>query len=343
MTSLLPDTLNPATLLSRRFRPEQIPDLTGRVAIVTGGSAGIGYFDALALARANARVILISANEEKGKQAEAAIKEGIEENENKTAGSVSWYRADFTKLTEVDDVAKKLAKDLERLDIVICNAGIGQAPYGLTSDGLERHFEVNNLAHYVLVLRLLPLMQKTTALAPATTVRIVMQSSEMHRVAPSDVKFGSKDEVNAERDGSVLYGRTKLGNIYFARQLVKRKLAHGSLDKPILAISVHPGTVDTEAQKAWTESYGDILGKALEKTTAILGKSAPEGAEASLWAATSADIFEGNWKDFQGNYYTEPYGKPGQESSQAQDEQVANNFWDLCAHLTREILGEELN
>ncbi len=117
-------------------------DFKNNVAIVTGGSAGIGYFDALELARANAQVILISANEEKGQQAEAAIKKGVEENENKPTGSVSWYRADFTKLKEVDDVAKKLAKELERLDILICNAGIGQAPYGLTSDGLERHFEV---------------------------------------------------------------------------------------------------------------------------------------------------------------------------------------------------------
>ena len=80
---------------------------------------------------------------------------------------------------------------------------------------------------------------------------------------------------------------------------MKRKFSSLPADKPILAISVHPGTVDTEVQKAWTESYGSIVGKTLEKMTQLLGKSAPEGAEASLWAATSSDIFEGNWKDFQ--------------------------------------------
>lgn len=63
--------------------------------------------------------------------------------------------------------------------------------------------------------------------------------------------------------------------------------------------SVHPGTVDTEVQKAWTESYGSIFGKALERVTQLVGKSAAEGAEASLWAATSQEIFQGNWKDYQ--------------------------------------------
>ncbi|TCD70486.1 hypothetical protein EIP91_003247 [Steccherinum ochraceum] len=340
MSSLMPDTLNPATLMSRRFRPDQIPDLTGRVAIVTGGSAGIGYFDALALARANAKVIIVSANEEHGKQAEAEINQNI--SENGSTGSVHWYQVQLGDLKDVDKVAKKLAQELDRVDIVICNAGIGQAPYGMTSDGLERHFEVNNLSHYVLILRLLPLLKKTAEKAPPTTVRVVMQSSEMHRVSPNNVQFASKDEINKEADGSLLYGRTKLGQIYFAKQLVKRKFASMSPDKPILAISVHPGTVDTEVQKAWTESYGNIFGKALENMTRIVGKSAPEGAEASLWAATSSGIYEGNWKDFQGQYYTEADGKPGQESSQAKNEKIGDNFWELCATLTKEILGEEL-
>jgi len=336
----MPDTLNPATLMSRRFRPDQIPDLSGRVAIVTGGSAGIGYFNALALARANAKVIIISANEEHGKQAEREITQNLAENNS--AGSIKWYQVDLGSLRDVDKVAKMLAQELDRLDIVICNAGIGQAPFGMTADGLERHFETNNLSHYVLVHRLLPVLKKTTKIAPPTTVRIVMQSSEMHRVSPSKAQFASKAEINEEVDGSLLYGRTKLGLIYFARQLVKRKFADLSPDRPILAISVHPGTVDTEVQKAWTESYGNIVGKALESMTKILGKSAAEGAEASLWAATSSDIFEGNWKDFQGQYYTEADGKPGQESSQAKDEKIGDNFWELCATLTREILEEEL-
>lgn len=339
MQSILPDTLNAATLLSRRFRNDQIPDLSGRVAIVTGGSAGIGYYDALALARAGATVIIISANEEKGKHAEAEINKQLKEVTS--YGSVTWHGVNLGDLKEVDALAKKLAGELDKLDIFIANAGIGQAPHGMTSDGLERHFEVNNLSHYVLILRLLPLMKKTAQSAPPTSVRIVMQSSEMHRFAPGDTKYLSKEEINDDKpDGVQLYGRTKLGNILFARELAKRKLQ--GTDKPILAISVHPGTVDTEVQGAWSESYGP-LGKLIEQGSKLFGKSAPEGAEASLWAAVSTDIFEGNWKDYQGKYFSEPYGTPDTETDQAKSQELATNFWNFCAKLTKEILGEDLS
>ena len=87
-----------------------------------------------------------------------------------------------------------------------------------------------------------------------------------------------------------------MGLIVFASELVRRKLSDSS--KPILAISVHPGMVDTEVQKAWGESYG-IVGQVIDKLSRLGGKSAEEGAEASLWAATSTDINESNWKEYQ--------------------------------------------
>ncbi|KAI0698903.1 NAD-P-binding protein [Cytidiella melzeri] len=339
MSSLLPDTVKPATLLSRRFRPEQLPNLSGRVAIVTGGSGGIGFYDALALAQAGATVIIISANEQKGKEAEAEINKQLKEVT--TYGSVTWHGLNLMNLKDVDALAKQLASELERLDIFIANAGIGQAPYGMTEDGLERHFEVNNLAHHVLILRLLPLLKKTAQIAPPTSVRIVMQSSAMHQFAPKDVQFLSKEEINSEGpDGAQLYGRTKLGNILFAKELARRYLT--DTEKPILAISVHPGTVDTEVQGTWSETYG-LLGKVLEQGSKLFGKTAFEGAEASLWAAASTDIYEGNWKDYQGKYFDQPYGTPDLETDQAKSQELANNYWALNAKLTKEILGEEIS
>ncbi|OSD01843.1 NAD-P-binding protein [Trametes coccinea BRFM310] len=336
MSSLLPDTANPATLLSKRFRPNQIPDLTGRVALVTGGSAGIGYWDAAALAQHNATVHIVSANPQHGKDAEESINQALKQSGSK--GSLKWHQLDMMHLKDVNEWSKRFAKEVDRLDILIANAGIGQAPFGMTDDGLERHFEVNNLAHFVIVLRLLDVMKKTAETAPPATVRIVTQSSEMHRFSPSD-RFTSKEEINREDDGVRLYGRTKVGLIVFAAELARRKLADTA--KPILAISVHPGMVDTEVQNAWGESYGPI-GTVIDKLSRLGGKSAEEGAEASLWAATSTDINEQNWKEYQGKYYTEPYGKPDQETEHAKDQGVANNFWKLCSDLTEEILGERL-
>ncbi|KAI0794343.1 hypothetical protein C8Q74DRAFT_1315119 [Fomes fomentarius] len=197
----------------------------------------------------------------------------------------------------VDRLAKQISSQETpgRPDILILNVGIRQAWYGLTPDGLERHFEVSELrvgttyrTTYVVVHRPLPLIQSTTS-----------------------------KEINEERDGTLLYGHTKLGQIFLVRGLARRKLS--GLRNPILAIS------------AWTETYG-ATGKVLEVLSITAGKSAEEGAE--------ANINESNWSDFQGNCYDERYGKPG---SQAKDQALADKFWTLCADLTEELLGERLD
>ncbi len=92
------------------------------------------------------------------------------------------------------------------------------------------------------------------------------------------------------------YGRTKLGLIVFGQELVRRKLTDSA--HPILVISVHPGMVDTDLQNEWGESYG-MLGSVVDKLSRLGGKSAEEGAEASLWAAASTDINQANWREYQ--------------------------------------------
>ena len=140
------DTLNPATLMSGRFKQEQIPDLSGRVAIVTGGSAGIGYYDALGLARAGARVLILSATPAHGLKAEEEMNAFIKENVPGGQGSVKWYGVDLRDLKAVDKLAKEIVGREERMDILVNNAGVGQAPYGLTKDGLENHYAVRTPA-----------------------------------------------------------------------------------------------------------------------------------------------------------------------------------------------------
>ncbi|EIN09840.1 NAD(P)-binding protein [Punctularia strigosozonata HHB-11173 SS5] len=327
------DTTNPATLMSGRFRRDQIPPLKGRTAVVTGGSAGIGYYAALNLARAGAKVHILSSTPEHGMKAEHEMNE-----EAKMAGgSVTFHQVDFGDLRQVDQVAKELAKE-DRLDILINNAGVGQGPHGFTKDGLESHFQVNNLAHWLLTVRLLPLMQKTVSIAPPASVRICDQSSELHRAAPPDTQFASKEEIQEKRDPNRLYGRSKLGMILLGRQIIKR---YPAVRDNILVTAVHPGTVDTDLQEGWAETYG-VAGKIADVVMRKVGKSAEEGAEACLWAATSTDITPENFKEFQGNYYSEPYGKPGTETDQAKDEALGDRFWALCQLTAAEILGEHV-
>lgn len=102
---------------------------------------------------------------------------------------------------------------------------------------------INVFAHYLFIQRLLPLMEKTSKSAPPNSVRLIFQSSEMHRLAPSDDKFENLDAVDeSDRDPARLYGRTKLAMVLLGKEIVKRKLAPGN---SILVLSVHPGTVDT--------------------------------------------------------------------------------------------------
>lgn len=116
------DTLSPATLLSGRYRQEQIPDLSGKTAVVTGGSAGIGYHDALSLARAGAKVLILSANPERGGTAQGEMNTWLKEHGGPKAGSVRWYQVDFGDMKAVNTLAKQLGESEPRLDILINNA-----------------------------------------------------------------------------------------------------------------------------------------------------------------------------------------------------------------------------
>ncbi|KAI0829375.1 NAD-P-binding protein [Trametes gibbosa] len=334
---VLPDGVN--KILGKRFKPENIPDFGGRVALVTGGTTGVGYFDALELALAGAKVIIVSTTASwHGKQAEIDINEALKECESK--GSVVWHAIDMSSLKAVDDLATKILKEEQRLDILMCSAGIGQTAFVMTGDGLEKHFEVNSLAHYVFALRLLPLMQRTAAFAAPGTVRIVMQSSELHRMAPVTTRFWSKEEVNTVTEETQLYGRTKLGVIYLVRELVKRKLAtYPPGTVPVLAMAVHPGSIDAEVLKNCESGPIAKLKRFLSRLSTM---SDEQGAEACLWAATCTDINKNEWKSFQGKYFSEAYGKADTESKLAKDEEVAENFWELCAECTKEQLGVEL-
>lgn len=136
-------------LASKRFRFEDVPNLSGRVALVLGGSAGIGYNSALALALSNAKVIIASSTEEHGEEAVEKIRQAVAEHSKSSSatagselGSVTFEQVDLGSLAETRALAKRIKDTQERLDIFIGDAGVGVAPFGLTKDGLGNHFQV---------------------------------------------------------------------------------------------------------------------------------------------------------------------------------------------------------
>ncbi|KAI9636669.1 uncharacterized protein MKK02DRAFT_45374 [Dioszegia hungarica] len=322
--------VKPAGLLSNRYEVKDMPDLTGKVAIVVGGSRGIGEAAVHALVQKNCRVHIISATEA---HAEAAI-DHASELTPKASELIETHQVDLGDLPAVQALCEKIASSFERLDMLMLIAGIGVAPFGMTKSGLGNHFGINNVAFLQIADILYPLLKKTAEM-PNTlegSVRIVCEASELHRSAPSDVKAESLEEMATDLGGARLYGRSKLGVIWFAQHLASVLPAY----PPVLAISVHPGAVSTEQQSGATESY-PILGKALEYIAPAVFMTKEQGSESALWAATAPGLGEPEKRaQVNGQYFTEADGKPGTESSQAQDPGMAARFWALCVKALKE-------
>merc|ERR1712000_749574 len=205
-------TTNMPSLTGNSFDPDKdIPDLTGKDYIVTGGSAGIGFGIAAHLLQHNANSITILSNKEE--HATSALEELKEYGDT---NRVHWTKCDLEDLKFVDEVANKLAQSQKKIDGLILNAGLGVGVYNETKDRLDSHFQVNHLSQFHLMLKLLPNLRDTP------NSRIVLESSELHRGSNADTKFENEAEINRDIGPTKLYNRTKLAQILTVRALQRR-------------------------------------------------------------------------------------------------------------------------
>lgn len=220
------------------FSLDDVPDQTGKVALITGGSEGIGYGCVYTLLRKNiAKVFILSLSEHVISDSVQAIKEELGEE---IASRMQWIHCDLSDWKQTAEVAEQVKKDTDRLDILINNAARGIMTYQETQDGIDRHMALNHIGHVILTSHLLPLLKKT---AEKETVRISNQSSNAHEQTPKDTKFASVDELNTDLGPMPQYGRSKLANILYARYLTN----HLHKQYPnILINATHPGVVETQ-------------------------------------------------------------------------------------------------
>ncbi|KAH9948529.1 hypothetical protein B0H21DRAFT_689847 [Amylocystis lapponica] len=313
-----------------------IPDLHGRTAVVTGGTDGIGLEIARTLALARARILLIS---NQGDHASEAIRD-IKKSQDKGAGpiaDVTFIECDLGSLKHVKKVADQIREQEPRLDLLICNAGVGVNKLDGAACGLDRHFAVNHLGHFLLTNRLLPLLRRTAAHPNAPAARIVCMSSSLHATAPSSVAFASREEVasNGEGLGAMgLYARSKLANLLF----VKYGLAPRTGPR-VLALATDPGAVHTGQQDQFKEAYGDSVGEVLKRVVVPFMRAPAEGAASMVWAATSEEV-ECDAEKWHGRYVTDP-GEDGKESAMACDKELGARLWELSAELVEDELGKD--
>ncbi|KAL8790391.1 MAG: hypothetical protein Q9195_006409 [Heterodermia aff. obscurata] len=316
-------------LTGNKFDPnEDIPDLSEKLYVVTGGTAGIGFgITAHLLQHGAARIILLSQKEEHADEA----KRELEKYGN--TSRVEWRQIDLKDLSQTDRVAKQLAEE-QRVDGLICNAGEGVGKYNETIDGIDSHFQVNHLSQFHLVRMLLPVLQRTDG------SRLVLMSSDLHRACPSSTAFESVKEINTDLGAMKLYSRSKLAQVLFVRAIVLRMENNepGFQSNKFMGPWVnatHPGGVSTDQQDQAVEAYGKLGKIGVAAVRPLLKDPLNEGCRSALFAATSDDVPR---EKIQGQYIV-PDRKVTKPSDQAQDVALGENLWKLSEHILSQKIG----
>lgn len=249
-------------------------DLSGRTAVVTGATTGLGRETARALAATGAHVVVCGRTTEKCEAAMAAIRDDVPE------ASLEAQTFDLADLGTVRAGADALLARHERIDLLINNAGVMFTPQGTTVDGFETQFGTNHLGHFVLTNRLLP------ALVAAAPSRIVNLSSAGHFT--SDVIWDDPNFETTAYDKFNAYGQSKTSNILFSVELDRRHAASG-----VRANAVHPGMIMTDLAR---HMGPDDMTELQERASKRAGPGLPEfktveqGAATSVWVAVSGEM-----------------------------------------------------
>ncbi|MET8944103.1 oxidoreductase [Streptomyces sp. NPDC004542] len=253
------------------WNTSDIPDLTGRLAVVTGANSGLGYVTARELARRGARVVSACRSEARGRAAVERIRAEV------PGAFVELGLLDLGDLASVRAFADGFGYD--RIDLLVNNAGVMALPYGTTADGFETQFGVNHLGHFALTGLLLP------ALLAAPGARVVTVSSMMHALADIDPA-----DLNSTRTYRrwVAYGRSKTANLLFTHELARRLAATGA---DVVAAAAHPGYAATNLQTAGPRAEGRRAAERLMQLgNRVVAQSAEAGALPTLHAATAPGV-----------------------------------------------------
>lgn len=295
----------------------EIPDQSGRTAIVTGANSGLGLVTATELARHGADVILAVRNTTAGETAAQSIRAEIPD------ATVSVRQLDLASLDSVRAFAARVSDELDRVDLLVNNAGLViLGDRQTTSDGFELHFGTNHLGHFALTGRLLPLLER------GQSPRVVSLSSLSHKGAHLDF-----NDLMFEKtwDASAAYGASKLANTIFGIELDRRLRAAGS---PIISVLAHPGVSRSNlTPRAW-ENRG-VVGKLIASAYAALNTQPTEqGALPQLYAATAEGVHGGQFFGPDGNNEQRGHPTEVQATAEASDPGVGKRLWEVSEQLT---------
>ncbi|KAI0333457.1 NAD-P-binding protein [Cubamyces sp. BRFM 1775] len=322
------------SFFSKSFDPAtDVPDLKGKVVIVTGGNAGVGFATVQHLARHGAKVYMAARNEQKAK---AAIERLHAEGLGPGNGEVIWLQLDLSNPRDVKKAAEEFLQKEQRLDILINNAAILLLPFQKTHDGIQDVVVVNYVGTYVFTRALLPLLKKT-AQEPGSDVRIIAVNSNANNQCPKDVHFRNVDDLNREfADTSfpqfIRYAYSKMMQLMFIKEL-QRKL--DAQDVPILCIAADPGAVNTEGVQAYAHSVGPLLSPIYTLIANLTFAKPTKGAYSTVFAAASSLPRKDSAK-YKGAFLKNP-GTHSSANPIGEKEELRVVLWETTERVLRDL------
>lgn len=293
---------------------KDVPDESGRVAIVTGSNTGLGYDTARVLAARGARVVMAVRDTAKGDAAAARIRE------LSPGAEVTVHALDLGSLASVRAAAAELAAAHPRIDLLINNAGVMYPPKQTTADGFELQFGTNHLGHFALTGLLLK------NLLGVDGSRVVAVASIAHNIR-AKIDFADLQWETRRYERVASYGQSKLANLMFTYDLQRRLAAAKA---KTIAVAAHPGVAATELVR-------HVPGAGLPGVSWLSGRllnTSELGALPTLRAATDPAVRGGQYYGPDGFRELRGYPKLVTSSAQSHDTAVQERLWSVSEELT---------
>lgn len=290
--------------------------LAGKVAVVTGASAGLGIETCRALACAGASVLMVARDVQKLDQAAKGLREVVPAAHFDTA---------IVDLADLDSVRAAVPKILEKypaISLLINNAGVMACPLMRTAQGHEMQFGTNHLGHFLFTGLLAP------ALLSGAPGRVVNLSSGGHKFA--NVNFDDPDYKTRDYDKWQAYGESKTANALFTVALDERLSGKG-----VRAFAVHPGVIMTELSRHMEQADFELLSASAPEGQTLSFKTVEQGAATSVWAATASDLSELGGIYLENCQIARPAVQGGDAGveSYAVDKVAAERLWTLSENM----------
>jgi NAD(P)-dependent dehydrogenase (short-subunit alcohol dehydrogenase family) len=303
-------------MTSSRWTAADVPSLSGRVAVVTGASGGIGRQTATVLAQRGATVVLACRDQGRADQAAARIRSAA------PGADVRFVQLDLTSLRSVRQAADEILASWPRLDLLINNAGVMYVPFQRTGDGFELTFGTNHLGHFALTGRLLPRLLETQGSRVVTVSSVAHRYGEMHF---DDLMLTSHYQPDPA------YGQSKLANLLFSYELGGRLAAAGA---STASLAAHPGVVLTDLWRTSPRWQRALISPRLRLINSWAAQPESQGALPTLRAATDPAAKGGEYYGPGGFHEYTGYPVRVQSTAASHDPAPQQRLWDISEQLT---------